>query len=176
MLNIIKIPMILLVFTFLMPLGSTMSYAWGGHSGGGGYHGSGGRGYGRFGGRGYRGYGNFNSYFGLGYNYWPYNYYYDPGYYDTGVLVSSPVVETPEIVEQPFATVVSTTPTDQATEITPVQTTTEMDNEITINIPNSAGGYTSVLMKRSGNGFVGPQGEFYPEFPKVSALKVIYGK
>ena len=51
-----------------------------------------------------------------------------------------------------------------------------MVDELTINIPNSAGGYTSVLIKKSEKGFIGPQGEFYPEFPRVSVLKVVYGK
>jgi len=47
---------------------------------------------------------------------------------------------------------------------------------ITINIPNSRGGYTAVILKRSGNGFIGPQGEFYSEFPKVAQLQTMYGK
>jgi hypothetical protein len=47
---------------------------------------------------------------------------------------------------------------------------------ITVNIPNNKGGYTAVVLKRSGNGFVGPQGEFYSEFPKVSQLQTMYGK
>ena len=37
-------------------------------------------------------------------------------------------------------------------------------DEFTVNIPNDHGGYTTLLIKRSGNGFTGPQGEFYPEF------------
>jgi hypothetical protein len=48
--------------------------------------------------------------------------------------------------------------------------------EFTVNVPNDHGGYTTVLIKRSGNGFVGPQGEYYPEFPKISQLKLMYGK
>jgi len=57
MLNAIKMPMILLFFTLLMPFGLTPSFAYG--HGGGGYHGYG------------------------------------------GGIVSSPVVETPEIIVQP---------------------------------------------------------------------------
>ena len=53
----------------------------------------------------------------------------------------------------------------------------EQDSQaFTVNIPKVAGGYTAVIVKRSGAGFVGPQGEFYPEFPKVSQLQVMYGK
>lgn len=168
MLNTIKILMVFLVCALLMPFGSTLSYGYQGYSGGhfGGHsasHFAGhftGHGYRGFGGRGY---GNF----GLAFNYNYSPYYYNPtyypyysDYYDTGVIVSSPVVETPVV-----------------TEIAPVQmTTTDTGDDIIINIPNSAGSYTRVLIKRSGKGFVGPQGEYYSEFPKVSVLKVIYGK
>ena len=50
------------------------------------------------------------------------------------------------------------------------------DDVFTVNIPNSQGAYTAVTLKRSGNGFVGPQGEFYTEFPRVEQLKAMYGK
>jgi len=46
----------------------------------------------------------------------------------------------------------------------------------TINIPKAQGGYTPISLKRSGNGFIGPQGEFYTEFPRVEQLKLMYGK
>ncbi len=49
------------------------------------------------------------------------------------------------------------------------------DNAYTVNIPETNGSYTSVLIKRSATGFTGPQGEFYPEFPKIDQLKVMYG-
>jgi len=45
-----------------------------------------------------------------------------------------------------------------------------------VNIPNNSGGYISVIIKKSGNGFVGPQGEFYPQFPTVEQLRVMYNK
>ncbi len=50
------------------------------------------------------------------------------------------------------------------------------DDSYTVNIPNSKGTYTAVALKRNGNGFVGPQGEYYSEFPKVEQLKLMYGK
>ena len=174
MLNTFKVLIIVLFFTLLMPFGLTQVFAYGHggggyHGGGGGYHGYGGRGYGSFGlGLSYSPY-----YYGSGY-YYPYYY---PEYYDTGIIASSPGVETPEIIVQPSTTVVTTASAYSTTEITPLQITpTDTDNEISINIPNATEGYTSVLMKRSGKGFVGPQGEYYPEFPRVSVLKVIYGK
>ena len=50
------------------------------------------------------------------------------------------------------------------------------EDAFTLNVPNSNGGYTSVTMKRSGDGFIGPHGEYYKEFPKVSQLKTEYTK
>jgi hypothetical protein len=45
-----------------------------------------------------------------------------------------------------------------------------------VNIPNANGGFTTVTVKRSGQGFVGPQGEYYSEFPKVEELRVMYAR
>jgi hypothetical protein len=59
---------------------------------------------------------------------------------------------------------------------TPIPAGAVGQNEFTVNIPNKNGGYTAVIIKRSGNGYVGPQGEYYPQFPKVSQLQVMYGK
>ena len=48
------------------------------------------------------------------------------------------------------------------------------EDTFTVNIPNKNGGYTAVTLKNLGNGYVGPQGEFYSEFPRVEQLKVMY--
>ena len=56
-----------------------------------------------------------------------------------------------------------------------VQPQSQMPGMSTVNIPNSRGGYTSVTLRRSGNGFVGPQGEYYPNYPSVEQLKTMYG-
>ena len=52
----------------------------------------------------------------------------------------------------------------------------DVPDSITINIPNQNGGFTAVTLRKSGNGFIGPQGEFYTTFPSVNQLKVVYGK
>jgi hypothetical protein len=135
------------------------SHDGGGHSHDGGGHGHGG------------GYGH--SYVGVNFSVWPDNYYYGGPYYPyyppDGVLVAPPDDET--VVQQPVTVV----------QPPPVITTvgapaSDISDSFTINIPNNKGGYTAVTLKRSGNGFIGPQGEFYTEFPKVSQLEVIYGK
>ncbi len=45
---------------------------------------------------------------------------------------------------------------------------------LTVNIPKEEGGYDAIELKREGEGFIGPQGEYYEEFPKIAQLKVIY--
>jgi len=47
---------------------------------------------------------------------------------------------------------------------------------VTVNVPSNRGGYVAVTLRRSGNGFVGPQGEFYSQFPNVSQLQMMYGR
>ena len=96
-----------------------------------------------------------------------YPYYYDDYYY----------------IEKPRDYIVIKDPTYQVVEIPKAveivqdkkQKETSVDSFV-VNIPNAKGGYTPVTIKRSGEGFVGPQGEFYPEFPKVKQLKVMYAK
>ena len=53
---------------------------------------------------------------------------------------------------------------------------TNMAETIPVNIPDNKGGYKTIIIKKLGSGYTGPQGEFYSEFPKVAQLKIIYGK
>ena len=69
------------------------------------------------------------------------------------------------IVAQPAPVVVSQVPT-----------TTYAGDTVTVNVPNSNGGYTAVVLKRSGNGYVGPQGEYYDQIPTIAQLQAMYGK
>lgn len=81
------------------------------------------------------------------------NYYYRPYPYGGYVIVPPPPATPPVVIVS--------------------QTVQEVS---TINIPNSRGGYTAVTLRRSGNGFVGPQGEYYTNNPTVEQLKILYGK
>jgi len=92
------------------------------------------------------------------------NYYYRPcprGY----VVVPQPVIVEP--APQPVFVAPA------APQPMPAPVTQE---SFTVNIPNSRGGYTAVTLKRSGNGFIGPQGEYYADFPSVEQLRTMYGK
>ncbi|MGE0268036.1 MAG: hypothetical protein AB7S78_06240 [Candidatus Omnitrophota bacterium] len=49
-------------------------------------------------------------------------------------------------------------------------------SEFDVNIQNSKGEMVTVKIKKLDNGYIGPQGEFYPEFPKIAQLKEMYTK
>jgi hypothetical protein len=89
-------------------------------------------------------------------------YTYDDVYYRP-VSGGYQVVEPPSVFEsQPAA--VYAAPSNRS------------QDAFTVNIPNANSGYTAVTLKRSGSGYVGPQGEFYAEFPPIEQLRAMYGK
>ena len=51
----------------------------------------------------------------------------------------------------------------------------ESGDEITLSIRNKKGEHITISVKPSGDGYVGPQGEYYDEFPKIDHLRMIYG-
>ena len=116
-------------------------------------------------------------------------YYTDNGvYYILTQRHGYKVVEPPVVYAQP--TQVVTQPqqvivTQPVTTVTTAQVPTTVvaapvavvpQDTFPVNVPNNTGGYTTVVIKKSGNGYVGPQGEFYAEFPKVAQLKAMYTK
>ena len=48
-------------------------------------------------------------------------------------------------------------------------------NTVTINITNSNGSITPVVLRRQGNIYIGPKGEQYMTLPTAAQLKPIYG-
>lgn len=49
------------------------------------------------------------------------------------------------------------------------------NNQTVINVQNSNGSNTPVVLYRSGNGWQGPRGEVYNNLPTVSQLQRVYG-
>ncbi|MBN1493649.1 MAG: hypothetical protein JW938_05820 [Candidatus Omnitrophica bacterium] len=47
---------------------------------------------------------------------------------------------------------------------------------VVIHIPNTNGSYMPVVITRSRKGYIGPQGELYPEHPTVEQLQVLYAR
>ncbi|OGF50876.1 MAG: hypothetical protein A2231_08685 [Candidatus Firestonebacteria bacterium RIFOXYA2_FULL_40_8] len=86
-------------------------------------------------------------------------YYYDNVYFQPYNNYGYLVVEAPSLV----------------IPVPPKPTVIAPKDVTTINIPNSKGGYTPVIIKKVKEGFTGPQGELYKEFPTVEELKVLYG-
>jgi hypothetical protein len=85
----------------------------------------------------------------------------------TGAAVGSTIQK--PVYEEPAPVVVA-----QPGPVGP--TTTYAGDTVTVNVPNSSGGYTAVVLKRSGNGFVGPQGEYYDQVPTTEQLQAMYGR
>lgn len=102
------------------------------------------------------------------------NYYYRPHPYGGYVVVPPPVLTQPVAIMPQTTQIVSAAPA-YITAST-MQPNIQIQDTSTINIPNSSGGYTAVTLKRSGNGYIGPQGEYYSDNPTVEQLKVLYGK
>ncbi|MCM8813078.1 MAG: DUF6515 family protein [Candidatus Omnitrophica bacterium] len=91
---------------------------------------------------------------------------------------STPVAETP--AAPPAAPIVVERPYPDPAPITNSKGEKIPDKyqpEIfTVNIPNARGTYTAIPLQRTGNGYLGPQGEYYSEFPTVEQLKAMYAK
>jgi hypothetical protein len=94
------------------------------------------------------------------------NIYYRP-YGTRYVVVERPVVveSSPEVVYVPAAN----TPV-------PPEAQTGSRETVTINVPRANGGYVAITLARYTNGFVGPQGEFYPTLPTGEQLRARYGR
>lgn len=60
---------------------------------------------------------------------------------------------------------------------TATTTTTTLPGEsIIVNVPNANGSFTPVKLVKYKDGYIGPQGEYYPGNPTVDQLRVLYGK
>ena len=51
----------------------------------------------------------------------------------------------------------------------------QAQNTVTMMVPNSNGSYTAVVLRRYGNAFIGPRGEYYTMLPGDAQLRQIYG-
>ena len=108
-------------------------------------------------------------------------YYYDGIYYrpcPSGyVVVQAPPAPGQVFVQQPVtaAQPVASAPV-QNVNVAQEPAPSAQGEPFTVNVPNYKGGYTPVTLTRSGSGFIGPQGEYYKEFPKIKQLKEMYGK
>ena len=188
-----KVLLILVIIVMVVSVISQDAYAWGGR---GGWHG------GRWYGNGWWWFGVAATALTIGaivgslppyyntvyYGGVPY-YYYDGIYYrpysNGYMVVQAPPVAAPVMVQQPYTVAQPTVyaPVESANIVQAASSVTQQvaspatqGEPFTVNVPNSKGGWTSVTLTRSGTGFIGPQGEYYKEFPKIKQLKEMYGK
>jgi hypothetical protein len=75
-----------------------------------------------------------------------------------------PVVQQPQVVYQAPPVV------QQQAPVEPPQPAT-----LTVNIQNSNGSYTPVILRQVGPQWVGPKGEYYDTVPSVGQLRPVYG-
>jgi len=101
-------------------------------------------------------------------------YYYYDNYYYRPYPEGGYVVVPPPVLVQPVMAIPQTAPVLAA--VPAAQPQPQAQDTSTINIPNSRGGYTAIALKKSGAGYVGPQGEYYSDNPTVEQLRVLYGK
>jgi len=99
------------------------------------------------------------------------HYYVGPADY---VTIQPDYIEGPLVISNAPGPVITPVPAPVITQV-PAPLPSAQGDQFTINIPNARGGFNAVVIKKSGDGFVGPQGEYYPEFPKIFQLQTKYG-
>ncbi len=82
------------------------------------------------------------------------------------------VVPAPVVYAEPQQVIVQSQPVTTVVEAPAVNT----QDAFPVNVPTDNGGYKTIVIRKSGNGYIGPQGEFYPTFPSVAQLKAMYVK
>ncbi len=85
-------------------------------------------------------------------------YYYNSTYY-----VKQPSGYT--VVTPPPSVVSSNAPAVEAPEKT-----------VVVTVPNPNGSYIPVTLQKYSDGYIGPNGEFYPDYPTIDQLKAMYAK
>ncbi len=94
------------------------------------------------------------------------------------IVVSSPAAEEtvkyPSVHAAPVAPASHAAPAAYSGAAARPQTITAASD--VVNVPNSDGTFTPIKLIKHGDGYTGPQGEFYPGHPTINQLKTLYGK
>jgi hypothetical protein len=77
-------------------------------------------------------------------------------------------------VKQPTGYAVVTPPPSVVTSNAPAVEAPE--KSIVVTVPNPNGSYIPVTLQKYSDGYVGPNGEFYPDYPTIDQLKAMYAK
>ena len=98
------------------------------------------------------------------------SYYYEDNTYYTDSSDGYVVVPPPANIN-----VVQTQSPQTQASIEPTEGTPP-GQSITVNVPNSNGSFSPVKLVKYKDGYLGPQGEYYPGNPTVDQLRALYGK
>jgi hypothetical protein len=93
-----------------------------------------------------------------------------PGYYYGNNYL------TPYTLFPASQTVQETVPAAAAPTMTEAENMAKNGSFIVISIPKKDGGFVPVRLMKHGNGYIGPQGEFYAGHPTVDQLSALYGE
>lgn len=77
-------------------------------------------------------------------------------------------------LKQPDQYVVVTPPPQVVTQNPPA--TEAPERTVVVTVPNPNGSYIPVTLQKYSDGYVGPNGEFYPDYPTIDQLKAMYAK
>lgn len=77
-------------------------------------------------------------------------------------------------LKQPDQYVVVTPPPQVVTQNPPA--TEAPEKTVVVTVPNPNGSYIPVTLQKYSDGYVGPNGEFYPDYPTIDQLKAMYAK
>jgi hypothetical protein len=115
-------------------------------------------------------------------------YYYCDGFYfrscpsgyvvvpePTAVTTVAAAVTTTSQAQEPKTVSNTVAVTPASSEPAAAASKTGSDDGVTINIPNSKGGFTAVKLVKYKDGYKGPQGEYYQDHPTVDQLRALYG-
>jgi hypothetical protein len=123
-------------------------------------------------------------------------YYYNGVYfrpYSDGYVIVSPPPSQPATTTAPAASAQNNAPSQTSTTsgtgaeakslssapgaslAAAGQQKSASSDTVTVGVPNSKGGFSSVKLVKHKDGYIGPQGEFYAGHPTVDELKALYG-
>ncbi len=101
--------------------------------------------------------------------------YFQP--YSDGFVIVSPPTQSATAAAQPAATAkpeASAAPVEPKS-LSSAPASSKSSDTVSVGVPNSKGGYTSVQLIKHKDGYLGPQGEFYKGHASLDQLKALYG-
>jgi len=93
-----------------------------------------------------------------------------------GMFIESAIETRPTYYVQPQQVVVQPAPQQVVVEKPVVVVQSQRVEAFPFHIPTKNGGYMTIMLSQVSNGYIGPQGELYTQFPSVAILRAQYDK